>query len=90
LLKTILGTYGYMAPEQHLGREYNGEKVDVFALGIILFLIYCNHPPFNAAIPKDPYYVALASKNYDYFWKKHSENKPNGEEFFPPEFKELF
>jgi hypothetical protein len=79
-----------MAPEQHLGRKYEGTAVDVFAIGVILFLIYCNHPPFNGATSKDPYYIALASKNYDNFWKKHSENKPNGENFFSPEFKELF
>lgn len=79
-----------MAPEQHLGRKYEGAAVDVFAIGVMLFLIYCNHPPFNGATSKDPYYIALASKNYDNFWKKHSENKPNGENFFSPEFKELF
>lgn len=52
-LKTSLGTYGYMAPEQHLGRVYQGEKVDVFALGVILFVMMSMHPPFNAASPKD-------------------------------------
>lgn len=34
--------------------------------------------------------MALASKNYAVFWKKHSINKPNGEAFFPPEFMDLF
>ena len=75
MLKTILGTYGYMAPEQHLGRVYNGEKVDIFALGVILFVMLSMHPPFNAAIPKDQFYVALASKNFSIFWKKHAQNK---------------
>ena len=50
-LKTALGTFGYMAPEIHLGRKYQGEHVDVFALGVILFVIYSKHPPFNAANP---------------------------------------
>lgn len=53
LLNTTLGTYGYMAPEQHLGRAYEGAKVDIFALGVILFVMFSKHPPFNAAIPKD-------------------------------------
>jgi serine/threonine protein kinase len=70
LLKTYLGTYGYMAPEQHLGRQYNGAAVDVFAIGVIFFLIYAGHPPFNAATSKDPYYILLAKKSYDDFWKK--------------------
>lgn len=89
-LKTYLGTYTYMSPEQHLGREYKGEKTDVFALGIILFLIYCNHLPFNAAISKDPFYFLLARKSYDIFWQKHSENKLNKDNFFTNEFKDLF
>lgn len=89
-LKTTLGTFGYMAPEQHLGRQYQGEKVDIFAIGIILFVMISMHPPFNAAIPKDQFYVALASKNFQIFWKKHSTNKPGGDSFYSQEFKDLF
>jgi serine/threonine protein kinase len=90
MLKTTLGTYGYMAPEQHLGREYEGEKVDIFALGVILFVMYSKHPPFNAAIPKDQFYVAIASKNYKIFWEKHSQHKKEGNKFFSESFKDLF
>ena len=50
-LKTALGNFGYMAPEIHLGRKYKGEQVDVFALGVILFVMFSKHPPFNAATP---------------------------------------
>jgi len=88
LLKTTLGTFGYMAPEQHLGREYQGEKVDIFALAVILFVMISKHAPFNAAIPKDQLYVSLASKNYEHFWNKHSRHK--GDEFFSKNFKNLF
>lgn len=89
-LKTTLGTYGYMAPEQHLNRVYKGDQVDIFAIGIILFVMHSMHPPFNAATPKDQYYVALASENFETFWKKHSQNKANGDAFYSEEFKDLF
>ncbi len=79
-----------MAPEIHLGRKYQGEQVDVFALGVILFVMYSKHPPFNAATPQDPFYVALAGKNFLVFWKKHSEHKPEGDNFFSEDFKHLF
>ena len=71
-LKSRLGTLGFMSPEQHLGREYEGTKVDIFALGVILFVMISKHPPFNAATPKDQFYVALASKHQKLFWQKHS------------------
>ena len=48
------------------------------------------HPPFNAATPQDPFYVALASGNFSVFWKKHSEHKAEGDNFFPEDFKDLF
>lgn len=35
---TWLGTSGYFAPEQLLGRSYDG-KVDVFAMGVIAFTL---------------------------------------------------
>jgi len=90
MLKTRLGTFGYMAPEQHLGRPYEGEKVDIFALGVILFVMYSKHPPFNAAFPKDQFYVALASNNFEGFWGKHTQFKDGGSAFYSPEFRDLF
>ena len=38
-LNTVCGTPGYMAPEMFCEEEYD-EKVDVFSLGIILFMLY--------------------------------------------------
>jgi len=40
-LHTFLGTDKYMAPEIHAGNGYQGHEVDLFALGIILFIMYC-------------------------------------------------
>lgn len=39
MLQTSLGTASYMAPEIHLGKAYDGAKVDLFASAIILFVI---------------------------------------------------
>ena len=39
MLSTQLGTVSYMAPELHLGKDYDGARVDIFAAGIILFTI---------------------------------------------------
>jgi len=38
-LKNVLGTFCYAAPEIFLGRKYDGKKIDIFSLGIILFVI---------------------------------------------------
>ena len=40
-LYTYLGTKNYMAPEIHARNGYQGHEVDLFALGIILFIMYC-------------------------------------------------
>jgi len=48
-LKTQLGTQAYMAPEILLKEPYQGHVVDLFALGIILFILYSGHPPFYCA-----------------------------------------
>jgi serine/threonine protein kinase len=37
--KTKLGTEGYMAPEIHMKKPYIGASVDLFACGIILFIM---------------------------------------------------
>lgn len=50
-LTTALGTFGYIAPEIHLGRKYEGSKIDIFSMGVILFVMFSRHPPFNVASP---------------------------------------
>ena len=49
-LETKLGTHNYMAPEIHEEKPYQGAQVDLFALGIILFIMVAQSPPFNAAL----------------------------------------
>ena len=54
-LYTWLGTVGYMAPEIHR-KMYEGEKVDIFAMGVLLFIMAAANHPFKAAIKEDIYY----------------------------------
>ena len=42
-----LGTAGYMAPEMIERKPYNGELIDLFATGVILFCMRTNSPPFD-------------------------------------------
>jgi len=86
-LKTKLGTESYMAPEIHMRKAYNGASVDLFATGIILFIMVTQHPPFTRAEPSDPFYRLLCANRADLFWKAHSKNKPEG--FFSEDFKAL-
>jgi serine/threonine protein kinase len=86
-LKTILGTTAYMAPELIQKQPYQGHSVDLFALGIILFILHSGHPPFNQAHIQDPHYKLLSTNRADLFWKQHQNNKVPG--FFSEEFKDL-
>ena len=43
---TFCGTYDYMAPEIMLNKPYD-EKVDVWALGVLLFELTQGYPPFK-------------------------------------------
>ena len=47
LFKTLLGTPGYMAPEIVLQQKYVAAEVDLFAAGIVLFIMFTGHPPFG-------------------------------------------
>ncbi|CAM6000187.1 unnamed protein product [Sphagnum balticum] len=87
VLKTKLGTEGYMAPEIP-SKKYEGKSVDIFAAGVILFIMYAGNPPFEKASPTDPYYKIIKEKKYEVFWKAHSRKRPNG--FFSESFKNLF
>lgn len=88
MLSTYLGTRAYMAPEIIKKVPYSGIAVDVFALGVILFIMYAGSPPFNEAQSTDAYYNLLITKRYDYFWYVHTKSKGDPK-FFTPAFKDL-
>ena len=86
MLKTILGTESYMAPEIHHHEKYSGTAVDICATGIILFIMFTGHPPFMKADPKtDAYFKCLCNNKHATFWNAHSKNKPNKNAFFSNE-----
>ena len=89
LLSTQLGTASYMAPEIHLGKPYEGAKVDLFASAIILFVILTQRPPFASANPNDPHYRLLAANRADIFWQAHAQAE-QGNDIYSAEFKDLF
>lgn len=89
LLNTQLGTASYMAPEIHLGKPYEGEKVDLFACAIILFVILTQRPPFASANPQDPHYRLLAANRSDIFWQAHAQAE-EGNDIYSDAFKDLF
>ena len=50
----------------------------MFALGIILFILYVGYPPFSVASDDDGYYKLLAQNRSDMFWKAHCSKKEPG------------
>lgn len=71
----LVGTPGYLAPEMHPKKGYIPAKVDLFATGVILFIMMRGMPPFNDTVPSDPHY-SVFSRAPDMFWKYHKAKDP--------------
>jgi len=70
LKTTIIGTKGYRAPEIVLNRKYTN-SCDLFACGVIMFIMLWGYPPFETANASDNWYRPIATKKFKKFYKKH-------------------
>jgi serine/threonine protein kinase len=76
-----------MAPEMESRNYYDGRRTDIFAAGVVLFIMYAGCPPFESASAIDPYYRLIRDKRFPTFWKAHSRRR--APEFFGELFKDL-
>ena len=90
-LKNITGTRSYQAPEILLKKPYDGRKIDIFSLGVILFIIVTGIKPFEIPFGKDILYKYILKKQYAEYWNQLKQNNPeiNFKEL-SDDFKRLF
>ena len=63
-----------MAPELIEKRPYRGTSVDIFAAGVVLFIMATGTMPFDrSASTFDILYRYIIEKKYDLFWKAWEE-----------------
>ena len=94
-LDNFCGTPHYCPPEINEKKSYDGTKVDIFTLGVMLFIMRFKQFGFaNAKLEKDTkkvrdfLYTLIIEKDYDRYWellKKHSNIKN-----LSPQFKNLY
>ena len=61
-LTTFCGTPAYMSPELVKKSAYNGGKADVWALGVILYLMLVGVLPFRAGNEQELYRLIVGGK----------------------------
>lgn len=82
-LKSYRGTMTYMAPEIKEGKVYKGSQVDLFSIGVILFIIVQGIFPFKEARKEEYFYNLLLTGQFDTYFTKVNGTGLSGE------FKEL-
>jgi len=68
---TECGTPGYMAPEMSTGKGYDPVTTDIWACGVILFIMIAGFPPFQSTTMSDWWFAKLVANKHHLFWAAH-------------------
>lgn len=68
-LRGAVGSPSYVAPEVLEKSTYDGSKVDIFSMGVLLFIIVQGQFPHGTKILKDKYYDMIKNRQYDAYFK---------------------
>lgn len=90
---THTGTERYMAPEIHEGKPYKGNTTDIFAVGVIIFVMVTGVMPFFAkATKQDALYQYIYKNDEKGYWEaltKTYQSTPGFNPVFTDEFRKF-
>jgi len=69
LINTYLGTPAYAAPEIFIRNPFIGTYGDIFACGVILFILVTGTYPFRCAVQGDQIYQMIIENDFENFWE---------------------
>ena len=94
-LDDSVGSEYYYAPEILEGESYDGEKVDIFCLGILIFVLMTKQLPFKEAQAfnynaklSEKLYILIKYKEINVYWNIFE--RINQSKILSSEFKDLF
>ena len=64
-----VGSPSYVAPEVLEEFVYEGPKVDIFSMGVLLFIVVQGKFPHGTKILRDKYYDMIRKRRYDDYFK---------------------
>ncbi|KAJ0395232.1 hypothetical protein ATCC90586_000282 [Pythium insidiosum] len=72
-LNDVEGTTLYMAPEIESGEPFRGTPTDLWACGVVLFILLTGYPPFDETTPDDFWYECILNEDMDEFWQSQPD-----------------
>ncbi|ETO28076.1 hypothetical protein RFI_09056, partial [Reticulomyxa filosa] len=64
------GKKSYVAPEVYNYSPFNGDKADIFSLGVVYFILLCGFPPFNKPCTSDPCFRHVYERDINWLMEK--------------------